>query len=224
MSSSFDKLPTDIIKLLLLYPDYLSLFKIFRISRKFSKLYNDESFWIFYTQNRKYLKTEESLGICRSFVMLNELGFYQAQELKFEDGIQTYHIGWDFDKTPRKQRAITLYNKHTRSDGNHLIARCRKRIMFQNVVILEIPYRGRYKKSDVDNADNFDDQTTRFYLTTNTPIGSTLDHVFTEIYRHMYDLTESELDQDLNDDSLGFIDMIYYDKERNVYVVTEEYH
>lgn len=52
--SKFNDLPSDIYKLLLLYFDYCRLYDFFRISKKFYRLSNDESFWVSYADKKSY--------------------------------------------------------------------------------------------------------------------------------------------------------------------------
>ncbi len=216
MTSKFNNLPTDIFRSLLLYCNYKQLYVFFKISKKFSQLLKDNSFWVLYANSRGIPST------AYQSIVLNYLGHYDKSSLAYFDCFE--RIRWDTKLSPLTKSGI--YTEFETVVRHSLTKEQRQKIFFKKDILIEVPFRGRPEKlSQKYNMKNRDRRKRkRFVLKTDTCVGSTLEHVFVEIYKNMYDLKDSELMKNLKDLSaelpdLGCTDDIRYSDGGKVYVL-----
>ncbi len=211
--TKFNDLPTDIFRSLLLYFNYKQLYVFFKISKKFGQLLKDNSFWVLYANSRGIPTTAyQSLA-------LNHLGYYDKPT------IQDKNILWNTKLSPLTFGAICSFEWES-SGTNPLSKEQLRKIFFRTDVSIEVPFRDRPEKLSAKYIWRNQDNRKRkcFLLKTNTCVGSTLEHVFVEIYRHMYDLNDSELTKDLKDlgtksRKLGYVEGIEYNDMRKLHIL-----
>ncbi len=209
----FDLLPLDIIKQLLLYFNYDNINKFCRTSAKYYQISNDESFWVLYAKSRSYPSN------MKNNVLLNELGFCQNYSMRWNGSIQ-----WVTHICPEDDGLLSAIDESWGDYIGPMSGMEANRILFRNAVTFEIPHRGRPEKLQPSKISEITKKKC-FIIRPNTPVGSTMLHVFNEIYKEMYDLKKSELTRHvwelnsaLGDPSqTGTVLDILYDKERDIY-------
>jgi hypothetical protein len=214
MTSKFNNLPTDILRSLLLYFEYKQLYVFFRISKKFGQLFKDNIFWTSYANSRGIPST------AYQSIVLNHLGYYD------KPNIQDKNILWNTKLSPLTFGAICTFEYESRRTHPLSKEQLRK-IFFKTDVFLEIAFRDRPEKLSTKYIMRYWDkrERKRFLLKTNTCVGSTLEHVFAEIYRNMYNLNDSELTKDLSIETpnFGYADALSYDNIGKLYVLSINY-
>ncbi len=212
-ANKFILLPIDLVKLLLVYLKFEEIYRFIKISKKYHKISNDEKFWIIYTKSRKLPTTIKDL------VLLNYLGYSKKEGFEFSRKNDV--VIWHCCLSPLKEGSIEVLDIPRRIEGMEEITydvgilsrKDRRKIIFREAIKLRIPHKGRLGK--------LQNEFILFCLEPNTPVGSTLEHVFTEIYRKIYDLTDDEIVEDLDGivlDKTEYLRDITYDRNENIYI------
>lgn len=102
--------------------------------------------------------------------MLGTLGYRKYGELILDD------IVWDIDRTPKPYKVFGLFNNGKQYP---IIPKFWDEIIFRDPITIQGP-KG--------------DQSVTFTLEPDTPVGSSLGHVLTEIYQHLH-LPDSSIDR-----------------------------
>ncbi len=181
--SYFDNLPRDALILVLLELPYAEIAKKCKLSKKVNSLCNDERFWRQYAENKGLVKDRES-DTWKQTAIINYLGRYYPNK----DGYLLSEIQWTIDSAPYDlYRFIDALDNEDLHDSTGVIpldARDYQKIVFRDPVKIVLPFFPG--ESEDDSPDIV------LTLIPNTPVGSTLEHTFDQVYRKMYGLTKDE--------------------------------
>jgi hypothetical protein len=194
MSSKFEQLPTDLVKLLLVHLSFEEIYRFVKLSSKYHKLSDDEHLWRLYAESRHEPSNMKKMAI------YNYLGHFEYSGFGGEE--EDSGFSWLTYMSPLKKSI-----RHIRSSYvDYLGEKTGQKIFFKKEVIIEYPYRGRPEKLPKDFVDNSGRRKNKlftpnkkFVLKPNTCVGSTLLHVLLEVYKHMYDLKDDELGKNITD-------------------------
>ncbi len=185
-AGKFNNLPPDIIRLLLVCLDFCDIYSFFRMSKKYYRLSDDESFW------KSYSITRELPVSLKDQALLDYLGHFKDNRLVIDDSGDT--IEWLTSQSP----SINSVDINRTEYRDFISERDLKEIFFRKEVTMQVPYRGRPEKLQKNaKRDKLDRRKKIFILKPNTSVGSTLKHVFNEIYKNMYNLKDDEISKDL---------------------------
>ncbi len=98
------------------------------------------------------------------------------------------HVGWEASAPPNK---LNIYDE-LKQEWVDLNPEDYNKIVFKKPVKIEVDHHGRL---DAPTSEDFEEDRIIFTLEPDTPAGSTLRHVLTEIYRHMFELRDDELNK-----------------------------
>ncbi len=126
---------------------------------------------------------------------------------------ERFNIRWSITKSPTNRHALFV-ESYFGQEHNYLSDIYRKKIIFRHQVNMSVQ---RYE--NINNLHARQCHRGTFVSQTNTPVGTTFEYFLLQVYKHMYNLDDNQMMEDLPLEKEELIrPTMYYSFDKNIYV------